>query len=56
MRVTIPAPLGGVNFQSGVANVQMPECVELNNWIARPAAFEARVGTVLRAEMSWTYN
>ena len=54
MRTTIPAPLGGVNFQSGIANVQMPEAVQLDNWIARPASCESRGGTVLRAQMSPT--
>lgn len=55
-RVTVPAPLGGVNFQSGTANVQMPECVELNNWIARPASVESRGGTILREQMSITFD
>ena len=47
-RTTIPAPLGGVNFQSGIANVQMPEAVQLDNWIARPACVESRGGTIVR--------
>ena len=54
MRTTIPAPLGGVNFQSGIANVQMPEAVELFNWIARTACCESRGGTILREQISLT--
>ncbi len=47
-RVTIPAPLGGVNLRDGIANIQSPEAVALNNLIPRPTCVETRGATVDR--------
>lgn len=49
-RITIPAPLGGVNLRDGIANIQSPEAVTLNNLIPRPTCVETRGATVDRGD------
>lgn len=49
-RITIPAPLGGVNLRDGIANIQSPEAIVLNNLIPRPTCVETRGATIDRGD------
>lgn len=49
-RITIPAPLGGVNLRDGIANIQSPEAIVLNNLIPRPTCVENRGATSSRGD------